>query len=343
MAEFIIEYGLFLAKTVTIVIAIVIIIVLVFSQSGKSKSKGKERLEIKKLNNKYEEMAHILKMEILPKEELKQAFKKEKQQHKAEKKKEAAGVHKKRLFVLNFDGDIKASALSSLREEITAVLTVATPEDEVFVRLQSGGGLVHAYGLAASQLLRLKNHNISITVSVDKVAASGGYMMACVANHIVAAPFAVLGSIGVLAQVPNFNRLLKKSNIDYEQFTAGEFKRTVTMFGENTDTARAKFREELEDTHLLFKEFVSQNRPQLDISRVSTGEHWLGIRAKELNLVDELATSDDYLLEKSKEADLYEITYSTKKSLGSRLSSFMHHTMERLLFSWQQSDQKHLL
>ena len=168
-------------------------------------------------------------------------------------------------------------------------------------------------------------------------------MMACVANHIVAAPFAVLGSIGVLAQVPNFNRLLKKSNIDYEQFTAGEFKRTVTMFGENTDTARAKFREELEDTHLLFKEFVSQNRPQLDISRVSTGEHWLGIRAKELNLVDELATSDDYLLEKSKEADLYEITYSTKKSLGSRLSSFMHHTMERLLFSWQQSDQKHLL
>ena len=153
MAEFIIEYGLFLAKTVTIVIAIVIIIVLVFSQSGKSKSKGKERLEIKKLNNKYEEMAHILKMEILPKEELKQAFKKEKQQHKAEKKKEAAGVHKKRLFVLNFDGDIKASALSSLREEITAVLTVATPEDEVFVRLQSGGGLVHAYGLAASQLL----------------------------------------------------------------------------------------------------------------------------------------------------------------------------------------------
>ena len=343
MAEFIIEYGLFLAKTVTIVIAIVIIIVLVFSQSGKSKSKGKERLEIKKLNNKYEEMAHILKMEILPKEELKQAFKKEKQQHKAEKKKEAAGIHKKRLFVLNFDGDIKASALSSLREEITAVLTVATPEDEVFVRLQSGGGLVHAYGLAASQLLRLKNHNISITVSVDKVAASGGYMMACVANHIVAAPFAVLGSIGVLAQVPNFNRLLKKSNIDYEQFTAGEFKRTVTMFGENTDTARAKFREELEDTHLLFKEFVSQNRPQLDISRVSTGEHWLGIRAKELNLVDELATSDDYLLEKSKEADLYEITYSTKKSLGSRLSSFMHHTMERLLFSWQQSDQKHLL
>ena len=223
------------------------------------------------------------------------------------------------MFVLNFHGDIRATAVTSLREEVTAVLTAAQPEDEVLVRLESAGGLVHGYGLAAAQLLRIRDRRLKLTVAVDKVAASGGYMMACVADRIIAAPFAILGSIGVIAQLPNFNRLLKKHDVDFEQFMAGEHKRTVTLFGENTDKGRQKFQEEIEDIHNLFKDFVRNHRPQVDRERVATGEHWFGARALDCRLVDELRTSDDYLLDASASADLYEIIYTGKKPWLARL------------------------
>ena len=190
---------------------------------------------------------------------------------------------------------------------------------------------MHGYGLAASQLMRIRDKHIPLTVSVDKVAASGGYMMACVANRILAAPFAIIGSIGVIAQIPNFNKVLKKHDIEYDQFTAGEFKRTVTMFGENTDEAKAKFKEEIEDIHVLFKDFIVQNRPDVDIASVSTGESWPGTRALERKLIDDLKTSDDYLLENSKEADIFEIKYISKKSLGEKLGF----QIQRLMDKWQ--------
>ena len=242
--------------------------------------------------------------------------------------------NKKRVFVLDFHGDIKASACDNLREEISAVLSLATSADEVVVKLESGGGMVHSYGLAASQLARISNKKIPLTVCVDKVAASGGYMMACVADKIIAAPFAVLGSIGVIAQLPNFHKLLKKNNIDYEMFTAGEYKRTVTMFGENTDKGREKFKEDLEDTHVLFKEFVSEHRPQIDIAKVATGEVWFGRRAMEVNLVDSLYTSDEYLLAQAENADIYEVSYSFKKSLPEKLGIAAQGAVDRLLLPW---------
>jgi len=317
MAEFFLEYGLFLAKTVTLVVAFIAIVLVIVAVASRKQPHGKDSIEIKKLNQKYDDMAMAVNHTILAKDEIKKLTKEEKQKHKQKAK--AKEPQRKRLFVLNFHGDIRASEVASLREEITAVLMVASESDEVFVRLDSGGGVVNAYGLAASQLMRIRERNIPLTVAVDKIAASGGYMMACVANKIIAAPFAIVGSIGVVAQIPNFHRLLKKHDIDFEQFTAGEFKRTVTMFGENTDEARAKFRKEVEDIHLLFKDFITKHRPQVDIVKVSTGEHWPGIRALENQLVDELKTSDDYLLENSKEADLFEIKYSTKKSLLEKL------------------------
>lgn len=320
MSDFFLQYGLFLAETITVVVAILAVVIIAVRLRGRSSEH--EKLEVKKLNARYEDMALTLKSELLSQDEFKKTLKAAKK-HRKETTKHGPST-KKRLFVLNFDGDIKASAVSNLREEITAVLMVARSEDEVFVRLHSSGGMVHAYGLAASQLARLRTRNIPLTVAVDKVAASGGYMMACVANRIVAAPFSIVGSIGVLAQLPNFNRVLKKNNIDYEQFTAGEFKRTVTMFGENTEAARAKFREEIEETHRLFKNFVHHYRPSLDIAQVSTGEHWYGTQALDLNLVDQLLTSDDYLLEHSQACDVIEITYSTRKPWSARLSMFVH-------------------
>src|SRR5712671_1615210 len=226
-----------------------------------------------------------------------------------------------RVFVLDFDGDIRASAVEHLREEISAVVQVARPEDEVLLRLESRGGMVHTYGLAASQLRRLKSAGIRLTASVDEVAASGGYMMACVANHIIAAPFAIIGSIGVVGQLPNFNRFLKEHNVDFELHTAGQYKRTLTLFGENTDAARGKFQEELEDTHKLFKEFVKTNRPKLDLEMVASGEHWYGTRALERKLIDIIQTSDDYLLAASKDRDIFEVHYKRRRPLQERLAS----------------------
>lgn len=317
--EFLSEYGLFLAKAITIVVATLAIIGGIVALLTRSQIKSKEHLEIKHLNRDYEAMANALQAAMLSKKAFKAKLKEMKKQHKAEEQGKAPP--RRKLFVLNFHGDIRATEVAELREEITAVLTVATPEDEVLLRLESPGGIVHSYGLAASQLLRLRENKIGLTVAVDKVAASGGYLMACVADRIIAAPFAVVGSVGVVSQLPNFNRLLRKNDIDFEQFTAGEYKRTVTLFGEITDKGREKFQQEIEEVHDLFKNFVKEHRSKMDLDRIATGEHWYGAQALALDLIDELRTSDDYLLAASKTADLFEVNYIGKKPLMARLLS----------------------
>jgi serine protease SohB len=248
-----------------------------------------------------------------------------------------------KVYVLDFKGDTAASAVDNIREEITLILATAKAgRDRVVVRLESPGGMVHGYGLAAAQLVRLRDAGFHLTICVDKVAASGGYMMACIASEIIAAPFAVVGSIGVVAQVPNFNRLLKEHHVDFELYTAGQFKRTVTMFGENTPEGKAKFEEELQQTHELFKHFVEKYRPQLNVEKVATGEHWYGRDALDLNLVDKLQTSDEYLLNLLPQHDVYVIQTRRKPTLGEKIGlqaaqiadhlvpSVMHKVMESL-------------
>ncbi|MGD8176615.1 protease SohB [Marinimicrobium sp. ARAG 43.8] len=341
--EFLIEYGLFLAKAVTVVVAIGIVLGLIAAAGQKTRKKGdKGHIEVHKLNDRFKQMADTLKQAVLDEADRKSELKAEKKRLKAERaeKKAAKGQGEptpgKRVFVLDFNGDIKASATDRLREEISTVLSLASTSDEVVVKLESGGGLVHSYGLASSQLARIRQRHIPLTVCVDKVAASGGYMMACVADRILAAPFAVLGSIGVVAQLPNFHKLLKKNNVDFEVFTAGEYKRTVTMFGENTKKGRDKFVEDLEDTHVLFKEFVAEHRPQVDVAAVATGEIWFGRRAQDVNLIDELKTSDEYLLSLSEKADIFEVNYVQKKSLPKKLGFAAEESMDRLLLRWWQ-------
>ena len=325
--EFLAEYGMFLAKLGTVSILFVIVIGIILFMATQAKADN-EQLTIKNINEKLDAMSMMLKQQVLNKKELKKYAKHLKKEQK-EKDKNTSDERRK-VFVLNFNGDIKASTVSSLREEITAILSIANKKDEVLVVLESGGGTVHGYGLGASQLKRIRDKEISLTVAVDKVAASGGYMMACVANKIIAAPFAIIGSIGVLAQIPNFHRLLKKMDIDFEQITAGDYKRTLTLFGENTDKDREKFKEELEETHVLFKEFVKDNREQVDINKIATGEHWYGKQAIDLKLVDELITSDDYLTKAATEADVFEVKYERKKPVSEKLFSFGMNLLERL-------------
>ncbi len=324
MAEFFADYGLFLLKTLTIVVA-VIAITSAIAAAGK-KAAQQEGLEIENLNRKYRSMALAVKQAVLRKTDWKKEAKAAKERDKAEAK---AVESRRNIFVIDFKGDLRASAVPSLREEISAVLEVATPEDQVVVRLENYGGIVHEHGLAASQLARVRDREIPLTVVVDKVAASGGYLMACVANRILAAPFAILGSIGVLAQIPNFNRLLDNHGVDFEQISAGKYKRTVTVFGKNTDADRAKLKEELEDVHSLFKGAVAKYRPGLDLEKVATGEHWYGTRALELGLADELRTSDELLAELARDHNLYRLCYKIKKPLQKRLLAQADAAMER--------------
>ena len=334
--EFLSEYGLFFAKTLTFVIAIAAIIMLIIAAGMKNQGSDKGQLEVTKINQRFDDLNNAMKSIVMDEADFKAEMKAEEKQRKKEqkaKKKEKsppqeAGA-KKRLFVADFDGDIKASATEELREVVTAILSIANEKDEVVLRLESSGGMVHSYGLAASQLRRITSRNIPLTVCVDKVAASGGYMMACVAHKIVSAPFAIIGSIGVVAQLPNFHRLLKKHDIDYEMLTAGEYKRTLTMFGENTDKGREKFVEDLEDTHTLFKDFIAENREVVDVDAVSTGEIWFGTRALEEKLVDQLETSDQYLFDRKDDSDIFEVKYTQKKSLAERMGIHVEHAIER--------------
>ncbi|MEQ1802515.1 MAG: protease SohB [Gammaproteobacteria bacterium] len=325
MVQFLLDYGLFLAKAVTVVAALGAAVVITVGLSRKEQAAG--GLTVEKLNDKYRDLRLQLRHALLAKPERRKALKQEKKERKLDEQSRhaAAGsggeAARRRVFVLDFKGDIRATAVAALREEISAILGVAATTDEVVVRLENFGGAVHEHGLAASQLMRLRDRGIPLTAIVDKGAASGGYLMACVANRIVAAPFAVIGSIGVIAQLPNFHRLLESRGVDFEQVTAGRYKRTVTMFGKNTDADRAKLREELEDIHALFKQVVTTHRPALDIEAVATGEHWYGSRALDLKLVDAVETSDDYLHRAAESADLYRVHYRARATLQQRVLS----------------------
>ncbi|AXR06505.1 protease SohB [Salinimonas sediminis] len=332
--EFLYEYGLFLAKAVTLVVAIVIIIAAIVGAASKQKP-GKGHLEIVSLSEQLKDITHYARSVLLDKASMKKLAKQQKKEAKSQDKQDHA---KPRLYVIDFKGSMDAHEVERLREEVTAILCVAEKADEILVRLESGGGVVHGYGLAASQLQRVKDAGIKLTVAVDKVAASGGYMMACVADHLMASRFAYIGSIGVLAQLPNFNKVLKKNDVEFEQHTAGAYKRTLTVFGENTDEGREKFQQEIEEIHTLFKDWVHEQRSEMDIEKVATGEFWPGIKAKELGLVDEIMTSDDYILSAHPDKQIYSVKYAHKKNVAEKLGmSFAKVAQRSLMRMWSES------
>ncbi|MFC0139586.1 protease SohB [Erwinia mallotivora] len=339
-------YGLFLAKTVTIVLAFIAIAMVIANLAMRRRGQN-GKLELTHLGERYLEMKDDMLLAKMKQPQKKLWQKERKKKQKQEAKSAKQGINhiqqKPTLFVIDFRGSMDAHEVSSLREEVSAVLAVAKAEDEVLLRLESPGGVVHGYGLASSQLQRLRDKKIRLTVAVDKVAASGGYMMACVADRIVAAPFSIIGSIGVVAQIPNFNRLLKRNEIDVELHTAGEYKRTLTLFGENTEQGREKFRENLNETHLLFKQFVHQMRPGLDIDSVATGEHWFGTQALEKGLVDAIGTSDDLIIEHLNGHEVIAVRYTRRRKLMDRFTQSAASSAEGVILRFWQRGEKPLL
>lgn len=317
------EVLIFAAEALVVFVCIAGLLLLVAMLVAKAQQSSD--VQITPLHEKWKDLEFFFKSFTATKAEMKKEAKRLKKERKAEDKKTSTEADDLgNIYVLNFDGDIRANQVENLREEVTAILQVATPKDEIVVILESPGGLVSGYGLAAAQMLRFRSRGIKVTACVDQVAASGGYMMACTATQILSAPFAVVGSIGVVAQFPNFNKVLKKYDVDFKEYTAGEYKRTVSTMAEITPAGEAKFKQQLEETHLLFKDFVQSYRPQVDLGKIATGEYWYGKQALELNLIDAIKTSDDYLLEKFHlKHRIFEVEYEVKTPLTERLAGMI--------------------
>ena len=312
------EWFGFLGKVATLVIAFAVIVGIAGASRGGKDKKSEGELKVRSLNEFYKKLHREVERMLLSKADLKAMKKAEGKEAKQVKKAGLASTNRQKVFVIDFKGDVRASGVDSLRHEVTAALGHAKVTDEIVVRLESPGGTVDGYGLASSQLVRIRDAGIPLTICVDNVAASGGYMMACLGNTIMCAPFAVLGSIGVVSSMPNFNRFLKKHDIDVELTTAGEYKRTLTMIGENTEEGRKKYTEELTAIHTLFKGFVLKYRSDLDIDTVATGESWFGNDAVERKLADKIMTSDEYLQQKVRSADLIHLQYKLPRKGGLR-------------------------
>lgn len=323
----------FLGKAVILVIAFAAVVGIAGASRGGRGKKSEGELKVRSLNEFYRKLHRAVDKLLLSKADLKATRKTESKAAKQVKKDGLASTNRQKVFVIDFKGDLRATGVESLRHEVTATLGHAKTADEVVVRLESPGGSVDGYGLAASQLVRIREAGIPLTICVDNVAASGGYMMACIGDKVLCAPFAVLGSVGVVSSGPNFNRLLKKHDIDYEQITAGDYKRTITTFGENTEEGREKYQQEIDAIHDLFKGFVGKYRPALDVDAIATGEAWFGSDAVERKLADKLTTSDEYLQEKVASADLIHLQYQTPKkgTLKARLVGASADVAEQLI------------
>lgn len=338
--EFLTNYGLFLAKTLTFVVAVLFLLAGVAAIRQRQKQGDSGSFKLTNLNERHEANRERLERYVLPAKQFKARHK---QRVKARKQQEKQNQgDNPRTYVIRFTGDLRASQVDGLREEVSTILAVARPgTDEVLVRLESGGGLVTAYGLAAAQLARLRSAGLHLTVAIDKVAASGGYMMAAVAEHILAAPFAIVGSIGVVAQIPNIHRLLQHHDVDIELITAGQYKRTLTILGENTEEGRQKFQSQINETHELFKNFLQTYRPSLDLGKVATGEYWFGTQALNLGLVDELVTSDEWIERQFSDRDVIEVQKMPANGLMKKLKGSVEHSAQQVLHRfWDQLRQK---
>ena len=323
-------------KAFIVVVAIAFVIALVASARKRGDTAASNKVELIDMGEQLRHQQHALAMQIGSKQQRKNLKKRAKQEAKADKKKNDT---KPSLYLIDFKGDIRASATEQLAAMITAVLQLAVPkQDEVVIRLESAGGLVHSYGLAASQLSRLVEAGITSTVCVDKLAASGGYMMACTATHIVAAPFALIGSIGVVAQLPNFHRLLQRWEVDFEQHTAGKHKRTLTTLGKNTPEGRRKFKQDIERTYNLFQQHITKWRPQVSVNKVATGEVWYGQEALGLQLIDEISTSDSYIVAKCSSHNVFHLRCKERKTLTKRVQQMSGSVLENLIARIAQSE-----
>ena len=308
--SFWIDFGGFALKSFWLAAMIAIVLVVPIIIGARSQRRREDEVKVTSLDDRFDLMEAQIRIATDGAKGAKAFLKARKKE--AKQRDENA----KRVYVIGFKGDPMASGHAAFARKITAALVAARPDkDEIVVSITSPGGIVSGYGLMAAQMQRVRRAGVELTACVDQVAASGGYMMAVAANRIVAAPFAVVGSIGVVAQVPNVSRLLKKIDVDYEELTAGEHKRPISVLAPISEEGREHFKTKLEETHVAFKDFVRENRPALNVEAVGDGDYWYATDALKLGLIDAIATSDEYLLAQRGKARLFVIDAPEKKTL----------------------------
>jgi serine protease SohB len=236
------------------------------------------------------------------------------------------------IAVVSFDGDVRATKRKIVSALIDELIVNKDKLSEAVVVVNSPGGSVAEYGLLYAEMERIRAAGISLTVCIDTYAASGGYLMSLPANRIVAAPFAFVGSVGVVAYSPNIHRLLKKHDIEPRLFTAGEFKRTVTLIGDDDEEAKQHFQHQLESLHGLFLAAVKKYRTGANFEKIGTGDHWTAeeSQTQNLGLVDHIATSREYLLKLNADRDLVHLSQK-KHMLEGGLGRFAAQLSEELV------------
>lgn len=312
--DYLYDISLFFLKSLIIVVGLLVVILIPMIQSQKRKAGKKKKLELENLKNRFKPYIQEFHQAHMNKKKYKNYLKQLKKKEPIESEKE-----KPNSFLISFTGDKMATQVESLRDEVSLILNIAKPEDEVILLLESPGGAVASYGLAASQLVRLRDR-LKLTICVDTVAASGGYLMASTGHQIISAPFALVGSIGVLFQTPNIHEFLKKRDISFEEITAGKYKRTITPFGKITEEKKQKLQEQIDLVYFQFKNFLKKYRENLDFEKVATGEVWLGAEALKLHLVDKIQCSDDYIMEALKTRNVYKIKLKEEKKLWEKFT-----------------------
>ncbi len=237
-----------------------------------------------------------------------------------------------RLAVLRFQGlrDLNASGDQRLSEAIDEVLVNRDHFEEAVVIIDSPGGTTHGYGHAYALLERLSASGLKVTACIDRIGASGGYLMALPADRILAGPFAIVGSVGVVAGIPNVKRLLEEKGVSYRLFVAGDKKRVVHFADDDGPEVREYMDEKLAGIHTQFLQAVEKHRgDRVKLDEVRSGDHWSAEESVEkgLGLVDELQTSAEYLLERNREVALVmierrvDITERFAGYLAARLSA----------------------
>lgn len=159
----------------------------------------------------------------------------------------------------------------------------------VVLRINSPGGLI-APAQEVYQAIERLGQKKPVVASMSTIAASGGYYVACAAESIIANPGSLTGSIGVKAQVPNFQELMRKLGVEQETIVSGDLKDAGSPTKEMTPKEREYFQEIVDELSGQFIQVVAQSRDLelQEVQELADGRAFTGTQALDEGLVDEL-------------------------------------------------------
>ncbi|WP_343192796.1 S49 family peptidase [Buchnera aphidicola (Taiwanaphis decaspermi)] len=221
---------------------------------------------------------------------------------------------KSNLYILDYNDKIKKNKIKKLREEISSIILVAKKNDEVLLRLENTSDIVYEYGLVIAQLQRLRKKGIKLIISIDKIVSNGGYIIACVADHISASPFSIIGPINIVVNIPNIDKYTQTSNLNNQLNDCNTFTK-LTLIKNNTKIYVNKIFNKLDIKKYIRNSFIKDMRPSLNLNKIFNQNYWIGENAINEKLIDSINTSDDILFSKKDTHNLLKIKYVYKSNI----------------------------